>query len=47
MISPVRFTEKQIEFIKHMIFELCYEYWEESCEDIINTINDKENDKEK
>ena len=37
-LHPVRFTKKQIAFIKHMIHEKAYEYWEEECGDILSTI---------
>ena len=46
MISPVRFTEKQIDFIEHLLSEFS-EYFEEESEDLYNTINDyKKDDKD-
>lgn len=46
ILHPVRFTKRQVEFIDHMICEKGMDYWEEECEDLLNTIkeNVKQND---
>lgn len=45
-LHPVKFSEKQIRFIKHMIYAKAYEYWEEACEDILSTIGKSEGKQE-
>ena len=35
---PVRFTPRQIEFIQHMMEQNGYDYWEEECVDLEETI---------
>lgn len=35
---PVRFSSEQIEFIQHMMHEKGYEFWEDACFDIEETI---------
>ena len=37
-LHPVRFTYKQIEFIKHMVFEVAGDYFEEESGNILDTI---------
>jgi len=37
-VHPVRFTKKQIGFLKHLIKELGIEHWKDNCQDLLFAI---------
>jgi hypothetical protein len=38
-LHPVRFTREQVNFIRHMMSEKGYEFWEGECDDLSDTIS--------
>ena len=42
---PVRFTYFQMDFLKHAIYEILADYWEDEALDLLDTIEEAEKER--